>query len=161
MREAQIIGRPAESSSALQGFKLRLDERSTSLEFDSRTVTLRVGPQGLADTVLQHDPPTPAELERAIDLVEDALTGLRPGPAGAGLVTADAVLLALPGLGPQGGSLTRDAVESLFQRLASRALGTPVPEAELPHGREVAAALLILRECMHHLDLGRVDVLSA
>jgi exopolyphosphatase/pppGpp-phosphohydrolase len=141
---------------------LRLDERSTLLEFeDSRTVTLNVGPQGLADTVLQHDPPTPAELERAIDLVEDALGGLHRVSAGTGLLTADALLLALPGPGPQGGSLTRDAVELLFQRLASRALGTPVPADELPQGREIAAALLILRECMHHLDFDRVDVLPA
>ena len=142
---------------------LRLEERSTLLEFeDSRTVTLRVGPQGLADTVLQHDPPTPAELERAIDLVEDALTGLHIASAGSDrLVTADSLLLALPGLGPQGGSLARDAVELLFQRLASRALGTPVPAAELPHGREIAAALLILRECMHHLGFDRVEAAPA
>lgn len=141
---------------------LRLQPRATLLEFESdRTVTLQVGAGALVDAVLRHDPPTAAELERAIDLVEDALTGLRPAPAGAGLETADALLLALPGLGPQGGGLTRDAVESLFQRLASRALGAPVPAAELPHGREIAAALLILRECMHHLDLCRVDVLCA
>lgn len=140
--------------------KLRLEERATLLEFeDGRTFTLHVGPQGLADTVLQHDPPTPAELERAIDLAEDALTGVHIASADSDrLVTADSLLLALPGLGPQGGRLTRDAVELLFQRLASRALGTPVPAAELPDGRETAAALLILRECMHHLGFGSIDV---
>jgi hypothetical protein len=119
------------------------------------------GQQGLADAVLQHEPLKPAELERAIDLVEDALTGLNPAPAGAGLVSADTLLLGLSGLGPQGGSLTHDAVEFLFQRLASRALGTPVPAAELPHGREIAAALLILRECMHHLGFGGIDIRPA
>jgi hypothetical protein len=67
----------------------------------------------------------------------------------------------LPGLHVQGAGLTRDGVEMLFQRLASRSLGAPVADAELPHGREVAAALLILRECMHHLDIARVDVLVA
>ncbi len=139
---------------------LQLLPRSTLLVFDDRrTVTLPVGPQGLAESVLHHDPPTPAELERAIDLVEDALAGLHIASAGSDrLVTADTLLLALPGLGLQGGSLTRDAVEFLFQRLASRALGTPVPAAELPHGREIAAALLILRECMHHLGFGGIDV---
>lgn len=139
---------------------LHLQPRSTLFVFDGRrTVTLPVGPQGLAESVLHHDPPTPAELERAIDLVEDALAGLHIASAGSDrLVTADTQLLALPGLGPQGGSLTRDAVEFLFQRLASRALGTPVPAAELPHGREIAAALLILRECMHHLGFGGIDV---
>jgi hypothetical protein len=33
-------------------------------------VTLQVGPGAPVDAVLRHDPPTPAELERAIDLVE-------------------------------------------------------------------------------------------
>lgn len=137
---------------------LRLQPRSTRLEFgDGRTVTLAVGPRALADDVLRHDPPTPAEIERAIDLVEDAFTGWRRRGADARrLVTAHASLLALPGLGAPGAGLDRDAVERLFQRLAARALGTPVAAAELPRGRDIAAALIILRECMHHLDFDHV-----
>jgi exopolyphosphatase/pppGpp-phosphohydrolase len=140
---------------------LHLREQSTLLELKGRrAVTLQVGPQGLADAVLRHDPPTPAELERAIDLVEDALAGLHLKVAGDDrLVTADALLLALPGLGAHSGGLTRDEVEFLFQRLASRSLGTPIAAAELPPGREIAAALLILRECMHHLGFDRVDAI--
>ena len=139
--------------------RLRLQERSTVLEFDgSGAVTLSVGARGLAEDVLRHDPPTPAELERAIDLVEDALTASRLARADRGaLVTADALLRALPGLATQDASLTRDAVEALFQRLASRALGMPMAAAELPHGRDIAAALLILRECLHHLGFDRVE----
>lgn len=142
---------------------LRLQAQSTVLEFDNgRTVTLPIGPHGLAETVLRQDPPTAAEIERAIDLVEDALMGLRIATGDRGdLVTVDALLLALPGLGAQGTGLGRDAVEALFQRLASRALGTPVAEAELPPGRDIAAALLILRECMHHLGFSRVGAASA
>lgn len=138
---------------------LRLQPRSTRLEFgDGRTFTLAVGPRGLADDVLRHDPPTPAELERAIDLVEDALTGWRRlGADASRLVTAHASLLALPGLGAPGVGLDRDAVERLFQRLASRTLGTPIAAAELPRGLDIAAALIILRECMHHLGFDRVS----
>jgi hypothetical protein len=140
-------------------FRLRLSARSTLIELDDdSTVTLPVGPAGLAHDCLRHDPPTPVELERAIDLVEDAIGGLDRWPEGARrLVTADTVLLSLPGLDVLGGGLTREEVEALFQRLASRALGLPLPTTELPHGREVAAALLILRECMHHLGFGRID----
>ncbi|MBL8325084.1 MAG: hypothetical protein JNJ89_08995 [Rubrivivax sp.] len=154
MREALIIGRPA--------VRLRLQPRPTVLEFEGRALaTLPLGPQGMAEDVLLHDPTTGAELERAIDLVEDALTGLRLGPPGGRrFVTSDGLLLALPGLGVQGAGLTRDGVEMLFQRLASRTSGAPVAVAELPHGREISAALLILRECMHHLDVDRVDVLQ-
>lgn len=133
--------------------RLQLLAGATRLDADDGwTATLAVGPQDLAATVLRHDPPTPAELERAIDLVEDALTGRRVAAvSGTRLMTADALLLALPGLQAGGTGLSRDAVEVLFQRLASRALGMPIAADELPHGREIAAALLIVRECMHHL----------
>lgn len=143
--------------------RLRLLERSTLLELDAgETVTLPVGPQGLAEDVLRHDPPTPAELERAIDLVEDALMGSRLAQLDRGaLVTTDALLRILPGLDTSSASLTLDAVEVLFQRLASQALGTPVASADLPHGRDIAAALLILRECMHHLGFDRIDTVTA
>mmetsp|Transcript_5757 Transcript_5757/g.22355 ORF Transcript_5757/g.22355 Transcript_5757/m.22355 type:complete len:150 (+) Transcript_5757:2366-2815(+) len=141
-----------------QPVRLRLLARSTLLEFDDgQTVTLPVGLRDLAEDVLRHEPPTPAELERAIDVVEDALTGSRLAQGARGeLVTADSVLLALPGLGGPGTSLARDDVESMFQRLASRALGMPASAAGSPHGRELASAIVILRECMHHLGFDRV-----
>jgi phospholipase/carboxylesterase len=120
-------------------------------------VTLPIGMVGLARDALRHDPPTPAELERAIDLVEDALMLSRLAHGARGdLVTADPVLLALPGLDGQGASLTREGVESLFQSLASRALGMPASADESLHGPEVAAAIIILRECMHHLGFDRI-----
>jgi exopolyphosphatase/pppGpp-phosphohydrolase len=139
--------------------RLRLQPQLTTLEFEgSRRITLPVGPRGLADAVLLHDPPTPAEVERAIDVVEDALMASRLAALDRGeLVTADALVLALPGMEPTpAAGLTRDDVEVLFQRLASRALGTPVSPAELPTRRDIAAALVILRECMHHLGFHRV-----
>ena len=139
---------------------LRLQAQSTVFGFDDgRAVELPIGPQGLTRHALRHEPPTAAELERAIDLVEDALARW-PGDLSASreLVTADPLLRALPGLDQPGSTLGRDAVEALFQRLASRALGTPVAEAELPNGGLIAAALLILRECMHHLGFERVLV---
>lgn len=138
--------------------RLRLQAQTTALEFgDGRIVTLTVGPRGLVEAVLRHDPPTPVELERAIDLIEDAVAGSRVADADRGdLATADPLLRALPGLGSSGSVLGRDAVERLFERLAARAHGMPVAGDELPHGRDIAAALLILRECMHHLDFRRV-----
>ena len=138
--------------------QLQLQAQTTLLVFEEgRAVTLPVGLQGLIETVLRHDPPTAVELERAIDAVEDALAVTRDGRAeGHDLLTADPVLITLPGLGQNGATLGRDDVEALFQRLASRALGMPVAASDVPHGRDVAAALLILRECMHHLGFDRV-----
>jgi hypothetical protein len=140
--------------------RLRLQARSTSLEFSEvDVVTLPVGVRDVADDILRHDPPTSAELERAIDVFEDALSGSRLAHADRGvLVTADAVLRSLPGAQAAATGLTRDAVEAQFQRLASRSLGTPVTEAELPTGRDFATALLILRECMRHLGFDSVQL---
>jgi len=48
--------------------RLCLQAQLTTLDVEvSKRVTLPVGPRGLAEAVLLHDPPTPAELERAID----------------------------------------------------------------------------------------------
>lgn len=140
--------------------RLQLQPRQTLLLFDgAETVTLPVGALDLADTVLRQRPPTRAELERTIDQIEDALTSSRLGRAERGeLVTDDALLRLVPGLDAIGTRLSRDAVEALFQRLASRSLGMPIAAAELPEGRDFAAALLILRECMHHLGFGGVVI---
>jgi hypothetical protein len=142
--------------------RLHFDAVSTQLDFEDGVVTLPVSPASLTLSALLHDPPSPGELERAIDLVEDALTASRLAKAGHGaLVTADALLRRLPALDKEGATLMRDDVEMLFQLLASRALGTPVSGARVPEGRESAAALLILRECMHHLGFEKVSSVDA
>lgn len=149
----------AEADTELQpSARLRLHARNTVLEFaDGAVATLPVGVGDLARDVLRHDPPTPAELERGIELVEDALAAARLAKADRGtLLTDDAALRTLPGLQAPQAHLPIAAVESLFQRLASRSLGTPVAVAELPEGPQVAAVLLMLRECMHHLGFAQV-----
>jgi hypothetical protein len=103
-----------------------------------------------------HDPPTPGELESAIDAVEDALMDSRAQRVEAGtLVISDDTLRLLPGLLPDG-TTTIEEVEARFQRLASASLGHPGALADSPLSSEAAAALLILRECMHHLGFARL-----
>ena len=136
--------------------RLRLDAQRITLAADAASeVMLAVGVRGIADRFFRHDPPTPFEMEQAIDAVEDALTGSRLQHAERGeLVTNDPLLREWVTAGsPQGDKvrLTRDEVEAIFQRLASASLGHPLALAGLPTGRDAAAALLILRECMHHL----------
>ena len=98
------------------GTRMHLYERSTLLEFDDiPPVTLLVGVRGLAEDVLLHDPPSPVELERAIDVVEEALTKSRLAKADRGaLMIADALLKEFPGLSGTSPGLALDAVEALF-----------------------------------------------
>jgi hypothetical protein len=132
--------------------EIRIDDHRTTLSDGAAPeVVVSVGARGLAEGLFRHDPPAPDEIERAIDRVEDALaaTGLKHAVHG-DLLTRDPQLHALLGLRAQGDRVTRDEVELRFQRMASVALGHPGLRDGLPAG-PAAAALLILRECMHHL----------
>jgi len=132
---------------------IRFEDDRTLLRSSAQSIaTVQVGARSIAQRFFLHDPPTPAELEQAIDLVEDALmaAGLRQAARG-NLVAEDAALMPQLGLGSTGGIATRDEVEMAFQRLASVALGQPRTKGTTLLDREQAATLLILRECMHHL----------
>jgi len=132
--------------------RLRMQAQRTMLTAESASVVLEIGHQSVAERFFRHDPPAPGELESAIDAVEDALMSARvPRADPATLVSSDDIRRLIPGLRPDGEATTLDEVEARFQRLASVSLGHPSTLADLPMGRESAAALLILRECMHHL----------
>jgi hypothetical protein len=119
---------------------------------DGGAVILGPSPAALAAACFQHEPPTARELEHAIDVVEDALMAAKlPRGGGDALTTFEPVLRTLPGLETPGSPVSRDAVEELFQQLASIASGSPSPIGTVVADREAAAALLITRECMHHL----------
>jgi hypothetical protein len=94
--------------------------------------------------------PSELGLENAIAAVEDELARVHGSIVkGAAVLTDDATVrdIALAAGVPAGAEMTLsvEAVEQMFQRLAARAPG-------LPAGREFAGKLLILRELMHHLD---------
>ena len=118
--------------------------------------TLAIGPDVLATQVFRHDPPTSAEVERAIDLIEEALmASALPHAPGRGLQTGEAVLRAYAAPGER--SVDRAQVEGWFDRLAAAAQGlNPAAAQGLPTGPHAAAALVILRECMHHLGFARL-----
>ncbi len=111
-------------------------------------------------TLLAGEPPTPLQIEHAIERVEDAVMGARTHlGAGARLATRDAALHALArhaGV-DAGGWLGIDAVEALFNRLAARAAGRPAAQDALPVDAPSAARLLILRELLHHGGLSGIQ----
>jgi hypothetical protein len=132
---------------------IRIEDHRTTLSGGTKTeVVIAVGVRDLAERLFRHDPPTPHEIEQAIDRVEDALaaTGLRQAVRG-DLLTRESQLHSVLGLTATGDRLTRDAVELRFQHIALTSLGHSGLRNELQADRVDAAVLLILRECMHHL----------
>lgn len=108
--------------------------------------------------LFRHVPPTSGEIERAIETIEDALMAARLAHARRGLLsTTSPELGSLPGLTGLGDALDLEQVENLFQRLAAAASGVSNVLGDLPADRKSAAALLILRETMHHLGFERMQ----
>lgn len=124
--------------------------RLTAPDGAERLLQADIGAAALARRCFRRDLPTPHEIERAIDGVEDVVTRWpRAAQADAVLQCADAGWQPWAALG--GATLSRDTVEAWFQRLASAALGQPMAMQGLPARAEDAARLLIVRELMHHL----------
>jgi hypothetical protein len=100
------------------------------------------------------------ELERAIDLAEDQLMLATPPPRGATLVATDDIvrrLLARSVLeSPQMVSMTTEEIEQVLQRMASVSLGHPMSHVGSVTNRHEAAALLLLRELMHHWGIAGI-----
>ncbi|MCW5650719.1 MAG: hypothetical protein KIS62_13310 [Ramlibacter sp.] len=126
--------------------------------------TLPLGTQAWGSQAFRHNPPTPGELEEAIMVVEDhVMPLLRRLPPGGDLQTQDSAVLELArraGLvGPRPVELPIDQVERLFEQLSAVALGRPVASGGVPTDAAFAAAVLILREFMHHLGFTRLTVI--
>lgn len=144
--------------------RLAIEAQQTLLagsSLDGEVLRIAVGWETLARR-FRHDVPTTAELEQAIDVVEDEIGRVAPRIRGSALVADDAVLEAIVRAAnpAAGGRATAgiDAVEHLFTRMAARASGSLAQSEALPEGRRFAAALLILRELMHHLRFASVTV---
>ena len=131
----------------------------------SGVLVLDIGAHKTARQFFKRGPPTPLEMEHAIATVEDevirAVPVLAPGTA---LLCADALVrevALLAGLAPgECMVMPLDAMERVFERLAAVAEGRPAVREGLPQGTDFAAALLILREFMHHLRFGAITVVA-
>lgn len=111
---------------------------------------------------LRHEPPWPIELEHAIELTEDAVMPLAAqfaGSAGLILQGVGAALIAhrLASAGIAQTALNLDEVEALFNRLVSVSQGRPPAQETLPTDARFFAAMLILREFMHHLNFAQAS----
>jgi phospholipase/carboxylesterase len=120
---------------------------------------LDLGTARVARDFFRHDPPTAQEIELAIDFVEDQL--MRLGPQrdnGNGLRSRSEALQPWADVG--GSTLAVETVEQWFERLTLAALGQTGALDGLPPGRKSAAALLVLREFMHHRGHPSISVIK-
>ncbi len=132
-----------------------------------------VGIDQLATRTFKQQMPTEAQLEHGIMLVEDAAMPMaRLIPPSNVFVTRDPYLLEVgqQALGVRDVAtawkasgrlpmLSREAVEGQFDMLARQAAHPHLPRGDLPQSPRWAAALLFLREILHHWQLGAVRLL--
>ncbi len=124
---------------------------------------LRLGTASLARQWMRHTPPTPLEIEHAIEQTEDVVM-----PLARKLVRTEQMLLSgsgaaliLQGVVAAPDAAVRwnlDEVEHLFNRIAMVSQGRPSGQEDLPTAPEFYAAMVILRECLHHLRFDGVVV---
>jgi hypothetical protein len=128
-------------------------------------MVLAIGSGTTVTKFFKQAPPTPLEMENAIQTVEDEVTRAR------GLATPDCTLLTHDacvrelalhsgGLVGQSMHLSIDAVERQFDLLAALTQGRPATSAGIPTDIGFAATLLILREFMHHLQFSAITITS-
>jgi hypothetical protein len=126
--------------------ELRMREEATELG----GTALATGYRRIAREHFKHQTPSALEIESAIAAIEDEIARAKP-PHPARLVTRDAVVREIAlGAGVAPGPamvLAREAVEQAFERSLRR-----------PPDNERMAALLILRELVHHLDIESIEV---
>lgn len=138
---------------------LKIEEKVLTLQFrkDNEIVqqtTFNAGYKTIADTFFKRNIPNEAEMEIAINSIEDELMRTKELPERKGpLFNSDRTLSALfnkNGLTEQ--TYSRQSVENLFSGYARVLMGAPSSEIDAEITREDVATLLILREVMHHLD---------
>ena len=126
--------------------------------------SLPLGAVRTARDCFRHTPPNALEIETAIMVVEDEVMPLRAQLAGgSALCSSDAgvaQIALLAGVSP-GDSLSLDALERVFNRLADVASGAPVASSGLPADPAFAARLVILREFMHHAGFDAIRLVKS
>ena len=125
-----------------------------------KEIPLGIEPAAVS-ALFRRAPPLEADLERAIDVVEEAVMPLaKLMPANPHLMAGDAATQALVRLSMgegAGRTATLQAVEALFEQLALAARRGVWP-ASLRMDAAGSARLLILREFMHHAGIQQIDI---
>jgi hypothetical protein len=140
---------------------LQLDARRTLLREAGDGRNLLAMPIGWEDLATAFRSPVSSDdIELAIDLVEDAIGHPRLDITPVLHVRSDEVRLLGEAAGATGPdmTLTAEAVEGLFTRLARQAAGALSIADRLPEDARFAATLVLVRELMHHLGVSTLKI---
>ena len=128
-------------------------------------ISLPVGYEDISARYFRHTPPTPDDIEYAINYIEDEIEKVVPKiPHTFVLCSADDFIrqigelcgvedLPLP-------TLPRDQLEELFGQYAEISMGRPPRSHETDVTPRFYARLLILREFMHHLKFPHIKFMT-
>ena len=101
-------------------------------------------------------------LERAIEWTEDQIQAAHSAiPAGARLCTSESdvrLIARAAGLSADAPLLHVAAVEQTFSRLVLQAFGQSPHQEDLPGEPRVFATVVLLREMLHHLRFGQIQI---
>ena len=117
---------------------------------------LQLGTASLARQWMRHTPPTPLEIENAIEVTEDVVMPLAAKLARTEQLqlSGSGAALILQGVGAATDAVLNwslEEVENQFNRIAMVSQGRPTGHEALPTAPEFYAAMVIVRECLHHL----------
>ena len=123
---------------------------------------LPFGDKSIAQKYFKPMPPTDAEIEYAIQEIEDELMTVAATITAQNLqpVSSDERIREIAGYAGKQGEMSTADVEGVFSRFALIVRGRPASTDVLPLDSNFAAYLLILREVMHHLKFSRLKVIK-
>jgi hypothetical protein len=129
---------------------------------EERSLALDLSPATIADRFFRHAIPGEAEVEYAINFIEDELMkDARLVNAGENLYVADRPLAEALRVTAGGAvTLTREAVEEAFTQYALLSMGRSPVYDDMTMDKEKYATVLIVREILHHLDFGAITLLD-
>lgn len=129
-------------------------------------ISLQVGYEDISNRFFKHTPPTPDDIEYAINYIEDEIERVVPRiPTNYALYNANDFIRQIASLcGIKTSSsmiLTRDQLEYLFGQYAEISMGRPARSNEADISPLFYAQLLIFREFMHHLKFSSLTIIEA
>jgi exopolyphosphatase/pppGpp-phosphohydrolase len=144
---------------------LHIGALRTIITTGTDVLVLAIGTEKTGQEFFHHAPPTPEEVENAINVVEDEVArAYKLTGKGSILCTTDTSIREIVHLASVPDQtemlLSREAMESLFTRLAALSMGRPTAKDDLRVDASFSATLLILREVMFHLGFTFINVMQ-